>query len=439
MADDQHTQPMAHLRSDEFRLSARSLDLTLYEDDMLDLFIPTKTDSDDSQTTPWQGGDGWPVLKHARLYADSLIDLTLTENGYYNGREYSARDFTRQYPMPQLSALDLSIFSLLEWTPEGSCLNPLIHAFPWNQITQLGLMLRSSNFPAPWYQEPILLLPSFCRESLEICTLKFTRSSVSSNRNPILSAHLVNGTLTFPRLRELTIEVDHRWGYYPLHDEGGLDDDLSCLRLPALEKLTIHFDKHLQSCWCNRKNGLRGGLKISSLLALLSSSKNSLRELNLHGITFHNIESVRGYQKIPAVDLYTQILSQDIFTNLEVLRISDGFLNTFAFLKDKHKDATFLPALRHLELGASCTLCDSVLGCGKRDCLAVDMAHCEPKVADLQPDHVCSLMYEGFGCTCLVSSTHNVPPPPRTMQYYFDMMEISDEQYQQYLNEVSHS
>ncbi|KAF6758388.1 hypothetical protein DFP72DRAFT_845300 [Ephemerocybe angulata] len=343
-----------------FRSRVHTLDLVIDEDTALDLLFPQPR----SAATAKQ--QDWVNLGHARLIID---DIRYT---YGAERNFPRIEEAHRCPLPKLTSLELSLYSLLQ--ANGS-LNPWSYAIPWSQLTFLDLNLLASGFKSEaHHREPIFQVLAWCRASLEICRLSFKRQYQGSRGLPGFNACLENGMFVLPRLNELAIFVEHpqdEYQVYPFDDQGGLDDDLACLQLPALEKLTIMFDDG-RGFWCAQTEGdLKGGrLGMHSLLSLLSSSSPTLREMNLHGIWFQlhaaPIEDEGDYNTVK--DLYTHILSHEtLFSELEVLRISDGLLSTFDFLTERREDPQLLPALRYLELqvGVACLSCN-VLGSEER-------------------------------------------------------------------------
>ncbi|KAF5336525.1 hypothetical protein D9611_006708 [Ephemerocybe angulata] len=271
---------------------------------------------------------GWPQLQELRLFFfPEDINFWVWRRRF--GRHVGEGVRSSLRLMPRLTSLWLSMPKF----PIGVNGSNMIMAagFPLSQLTRLKLITTE-----PQQFSASLIMANACRANLEELWLRFNRpisSEIDAHQDPI----------TFPNLKMLELFVCHEETFIASDDEGGLDLDLPrAFKLPSLEDLTIFFGASYEYSK-ERLKHQQGGMKVSTLLSLVPGNK--LRTLYLSNISFEGDNEDLGDDPD---DPYTHILSHSAFKNLETLALTDDFLPSFSFLRDKVDDCSFLPHLRDL-------------------------------------------------------------------------------------------
>ncbi|KAF6756444.1 hypothetical protein DFP72DRAFT_1044996 [Ephemerocybe angulata] len=282
-------------------------------------------------------GTGWPQLEDLRLV------IPYSEDSNWSPPRRSLPIPTGKdgcTPMPRLTSLAIQMYGLDN--PFYGDNRRLSRVYPTSHLTHLELdrlSMWDSHQPQFAYG---LAVAAERRAHLEDLRLGFSRQLQPAYReSEVLSSALVDGTITFPKLKVLRLRVYHSSSCDSIWP--GLDEDLSCaLTLPSLEELSIAFcpDMPLSSCSPRNKDPR---MKVSTLMSLLSHCGEKLRRLFLANIRFKSTPK-------PRIDMYSHILSHRVFRNLETLHLADDFLPFYTFMTDGIDDCTFLPCLRHVEL-----------------------------------------------------------------------------------------
>ncbi|KAF5336520.1 hypothetical protein D9611_006707 [Ephemerocybe angulata] len=345
--------------------------------------------------------EGWPQLEDLRLVIPYDGDQLLTPGDYPRRTLPNPKLVGKRRPlMPRLTSLTLQMYALNEDIIDY--IRSLSQQFPITQLTHLEID-RISDWHGHWFSES-LAIAAECRAHLEDLRLGFSRQHRSElvYYRPLL----VDGTITFPRLKVLHLRVYHtspdaaRDGY-----GDGLDQDLSrALTLPSLQELSIAYRPSTGSLYGYDPRIREAGMEVPTLTSLLSHCEHGLRKLCLTNICFDEA----------GIDIYSHILSHGVFRNLETLHLVDDFLPFYSFMTDKIDDCTFLPRLRHVELCSGSQLSDNTGNLKEGTLRAYMFYKSRPMGKVMIPAERLPVVRHGLDCkTCTACRCVGLPCEPR--------------------------